>query len=446
MIMSIQFVNSLVWSENPITNWSGEARFVIGFFLEPEMLDFLLCPDFDAVDTKILLILHEIQKVYGSVSQKDVATSMGVSTATIERRMSRLKDLGAVDVEKTGTRRRKYDIPLLILSEAKDLTKTDVRENYPLAGEGISSPSSQVCLGSITNIKKGTDNDLDVSSSSSDVYGTILAMMENFPEEEPMKFSGPQGKIADAITAASERTKKVHNQVREKRIAHQKANADLSPESFSTDRATRYEEYKAKHPSEYNQKDFRFLFEDKWKESGWKSRPVRWTGKNAGQLKDMIKDQGSELIAEYFEYVFDHWTELKKRFALNSSYPVIEVIYAFRKQWIPELVDGVVEGRKNQIHDLDEVNNYTEEDFKRLSSYSASSEDVEVDSSFQEDTKFNENPGVEDVVIDESDTLIREKPKSLGSAKKNEDEVKDISKVREERRRRFYRKQKVYGF
>jgi len=119
----------------------------------------------------------------------------------------------------------------------------------------------------------------------------------------------------------------------------------------------RWERFKAKKPSEYKVPDMEMLYKQTWEKEQLSGRPFSWTGKDQGQVKRMIVDQGAEAVAKLIVYVLSNWDKIKRRYRLTGT-PSPAVIYGYRRSWMPEAIDGppkeVLRGPAEWTGDADE--------------------------------------------------------------------------------------------
>ena len=310
------------------------------------MLDLLLCRDLDDRNFRLIVLIHKLQQELGHVRRQDLALALDVSVPTIERRLAQLKDLGLLTVERVG-RLRIYDIPLMNEAGQNHEVPSEPKEPYhltPHLDDGIFEPHHH----HLDDGHHSTDTHHLGDASSPIIYlDTYRSKLEESKKQysperrraDKMKISGPEGKLNNLLHSAQEKSevaKKDREQRRAKRI---KEEADLLPETAMTDQCKRRVRHENTERANYNVDDLRILFQDLWTKSGLRGRPTRWTLKERANVKDMIKDQGADVVAEYFEYVFENWADIQDRYRI-TGYPTLPAMYGYRRTWIPECLNG----------------------------------------------------------------------------------------------------------
>ena len=311
------------------------------------MLDLLLCNEIDDRDIRLLLLIHNLQAELGNVRYKDLTEVLSIGRATVARRIANLIELGLLISTRTGSKTVFYEVPLL---ETKETPKSDNRQNQSSESKCPRLPDMRSHLDDTAQkpVRSHLDETSDptVRSHLGEVSPHIIYISNylekkkhnkncSYPEramEPEMKISGPDGALKDLLHSSSENTAKAKQSKKEKRAAKVPIeDPDLSPERFSVPGCG--EGPKTPH-------DFRLLFDRLWREHNLKGRPTRWTKKELAQVKDMISDQGAEVVIGYFRYVFENWESLQKRFRV-LGYPSLPTMYGFRRTWMTEYQNGV---------------------------------------------------------------------------------------------------------
>lgn len=310
------------------------------------MLDLLLCTDIDDRDFRLLLLVHQLQEELGTVRYNDLSEALGVGRATIARRISGLKELGLLVATRTGSKTVSYEVPLLHLGE---VSKSEPGQNSDVLPEftgdkPVTSHPGDTSQNAVTS-HLGDTSDPKVRSHLSEVSPHIIYLdtyLErrnynrncSYPERAEgcdMKISGPDDALKDLICSSRDRT--------EKAKADRKARQRERQEHFEPDLSPEKIEVEGRYDAPKTAPDMNLLFQRLWQKKGLKGKPIRWTKKELAQVKDMIQDQGPEVVVGYLEYVFENWEKLQRRFRI-TGYPSVPALYGYRRTWLTEYQNG----------------------------------------------------------------------------------------------------------
>lgn len=279
-------------------------------FLEDPMVEsILLRPDLDDRDARMLLLILSWQKEGRSVTQSDLAAALHVGTATVTRRLHSLKERRLISINRLGRTSWEYDLSKL--RPALTLVAPVSIQDTPGVNETPTSPDSPCLATQMTN------QDSDYSSLYINTHRDDLEEKE---EIEPLLSEGAQ-------------PMRVIGQESPLKTAIQSVDPDY-PSCKQRFSVPQKKKTKPQTMGSINCVDMESAFRRLWREK-WKGSPIRWTLREKGHLKELIRDHGPADVLTYICYVFDNWEKLSKRFGWKG-FPSVVLLYGFRRTLLPE--------------------------------------------------------------------------------------------------------------
>ena len=298
------------------------------------MLGILTNPDLDDRDVRLLALLYELQKTESAIPYSTLAKGLRISTRTVSRRFSNLRELGVVSSVRIGP--HEWTHTVLGLSDSA----TVVREETVLSPE---DPEEIVCRpsGTTTLIYPGIISYSSLENNKKDSNYTEGTRVNNI--------QGPDDKILSLIQASQKKTAVARDERFEKRRKRLAEEPDDGPYVLpATQKRFAHEE---KDPMAYTATDLEYVFKDCWRKAGFDGRPFGWTLVEKARMKSLITDQSAQIALEYVQYVFENWDTIQKRFKING-YPSVAVIHGFRRTWVAEMQNGVRDSGRKDISEV----------------------------------------------------------------------------------------------
>jgi len=326
------------------------------------MLDLLLNKDLDDRDVRLLLLTDTLQQELGQVRRKDLAKALSIDISTVGRRFRRLHELGVLKSVRKGSKVWEHNI---VSSRHQGAGSEAISANLqnqkygPGSSPSVVTPHPDAPPPNVLEAHSDAPTHPSVGTHPGERSPHILITNNNKKERiiyssilsvravDTMKVSGPDDALMDLIRSSQKMTEKAHEEKLKKR-----KNKPLSPGLVQTYSCRRQMAHDEKEPSEYNVNDMEIIFGNEWRAMGLKGKPVRWTQKERGQLKDMIVDQSPEVVAGYLSYVFANWEDLRQRFRIQG-YPSVPSMYGFRRTWLSEYVNGKQEPLRKKSAEYD---------------------------------------------------------------------------------------------
>jgi len=304
-----------------------------------------------AAPDKVLLSFIATEQAEGrTVIHRALADLVDITATSVARRLRKLRERGFVECERVGKHAWEYLFVGFDVPASSEEMVPFVGDPMTLHPEG--SGGSQVeenpappppvnvydlFTGERILLRKATLAD------GGSPAGSPLAPTQ---EDDVAVVTGPDSRLKEILE------QKVANVGNKKRVSPKKDRFKVRGGPTN-----RWERFKAKKPSEYKVPDMEMLYKQTWEKEQLSGRPFSWTGKDQGQVKRMIVDQGAEAVAKLIVYVLSNWDKIKRRYRLTGT-PSPAVIYGYRRSWMPEAIDGppkeVLRGPAEWTGDADE--------------------------------------------------------------------------------------------
>lgn len=301
-----------------------------GLFIWSDMNPIQKIAALDELDEFDRLLLIWIVTADDAIYIADIAIDFGRHRNTITRHVGLLRDQGYVTQERTAKGAWRYTV-------APEYTLKDTPNDTP--GDTGDTPEGTL---------KDTPNDTPNDTPRVYKLGIIPGGLENRDSEKnpkgenDVKLIGPQGALLQTIEVAAQAAPRAREEKAERK-------RKPSSERFAVGKNKRRLAFDEKTVDEYNCNDIELVMQDAWKAQDLPGKPFRFTNADRKWAKEMIDDQSAEAVVTTVQYVIEHWGELLGRFPGLNGAPSMNVIYAYRRSWVPEALRGGPEDVKRKL-------------------------------------------------------------------------------------------------
>lgn len=278
----------------------------------------------DKKNLQILQTMFSLQQHEEPFTLEKISILTDIPRKTIERRLSKLKKSGHVQSTRRGKNSWEWDISSLIMTPQKS-----------------HGPSFRVIHGgigaSVTPHYDPSNRSMtphyDPSFSSSNKYNNNTRKKHsnnyyNLDAEGKMNRKKIDPKLEKGITGIMDSSREWKKELQKKK--------DSCSKTAGRNLRDKMED---KNVKDYNTTDMRFIFEAAWSKNGWKGFPSRWTLKDKKHIREMLNEQGGEILVQYFKYVLENWSSIQRRYKILGG-PSISVFYGFRTSWLQEALNN----------------------------------------------------------------------------------------------------------
>lgn len=306
----------------------------------------------DTRDIQIILTLQKFQVNNSRTSQVEVSRSLGISIATVERRINKFKKQGFLKVTREGSKVYNYrftkECPFGFSPEEDEPSfsgesdpSQHLKPSLQTTGESA-NPSKEIMFSQLVARSASSFAEQKMFSASYPDYINKeviypmyslkrLYVVENGRKEVSMgiTFIG-SGSLKDSLEASFKDRKRPVKKEKFDLIS------ETPPKLEQEKKISQIEKN-----SDCNSTDIWYIWVEEWKNKGWKSKPSAWTLREKKHIKDLLREYGSDEIIEYVRYCIKNWADLSSRFRITSAVPTVPIIYGYRSSWIPECVDKI---------------------------------------------------------------------------------------------------------
>lgn len=320
-------------------------------------------PELSITDKVLLSMIQARQERGASAKHSELGKALGILPDSVARRLRNLRERGLLENQRVGNREWWYNFEYLF-DYVQESPETSPENPDPTPYDDLTlhpwEESGENCVNSDTTPWGPADPTPPVENVYCIKTGEKILWRPDWAGPDPTPSPSSEFLPADSTTRPALAAVPTDPMMQEEDmdrafgltedellILDKKLDAVIDDEPVPSRRErfavpkkkSRWDAFKAKTPDKYNVPDMELLYKELWEQEKLPGRPFSWTGKDRGQMKKLITDQGAESIASLVKYVMCNWASLQRRYKLNGT-PSVAVIFGFRRSWLPEALHG----------------------------------------------------------------------------------------------------------
>jgi len=279
-------------------------------------------PQLNDREVRILMIIYLRQEDGEFVTRSQISEKTGISISTVQRCIKSLRERDLIHVTRCSSQNWFHDLgPVLERIRSVPIQHGDRAEPMEKSCLTIqhgdhSQPIRDISI--IKNIESGEIN-----------YRDNVCFSEG---ETPMRVKNKNKNLRKIISDEETSFQKKKEEKQKKRIV------EGGGKERTVAKSNQKISFESKEPSEYNGNDLYYLIQKLWRRNRWRGNPTPFTRKDRKQAKGLIEEQSPEIVVEYFQYVFNNWNDISRRYRFKGM-PSLGLLYGFRRQLLPEALN-----------------------------------------------------------------------------------------------------------
>lgn len=280
----------------------------------------------------VVFAAHCLQELTGKATQHEISKYVGVSVATVARKMKSASQENMVGIKRISSHQWWYKTSLSDGSDAQ------VSAVSPSDSAGHDNTNYQL----LSKHKYNTNEEVTIP------YGNALAPhLGDMPpvtvtlvrknEVSMPKVFGPDSLLKTQIESLLVQGK----------LSPPKKKTPAEKLSLIEGREKRARgRFESKEVSQYNCIDLEFVWRDLW-EVEFKGFPRRWLVKDKTLVKKLYQDVGQEEVIRVFTFVLQNWGDLSAHYRIKGA-PRVGTIHSFWDSWAKDATEGIATSAKTR--------------------------------------------------------------------------------------------------